>query len=54
MSRQGAWPEGRGIAAQANCLRELAGASGFQREIARETLLNIASAFMTRRFSTAC
>ena len=54
MSRRGAWPEGRGIAAQANYLRELARASDFQQEIARETLLNIASVFMTRRFSTAC
>ncbi len=54
MSRHGAWPEGCGIAAQANGLRELACASGFRREVARETLLNIASVFMTRRFSTAC
>jgi hypothetical protein len=54
MSRRGAWPGGRGVAAQANYLRELAGTFGFQREIARETLLNIASVFMTRRFSTAC
>jgi hypothetical protein len=54
MSRRGAWPEGHGVAVQVNCLRELAVASGFQREIARETLLNIASVFMTRRFSTPC
>ena len=52
MSRRCARPARPGIPAQANCLCELAGASGFQREIARETLLNIASAFMTRRFST--
>jgi len=54
MSRRGARTEARGTAAQARCLHKLTGAAGFQLKIARETLLNIASVFMTRRFSTAC
>ncbi len=54
MNRRGPWPVGRGSAASLNCLRERAGASGFQQETARKTLLNIASVFMTGRFSTAC
>ncbi|MBB5460208.1 hypothetical protein HDG33_003873 [Paraburkholderia sp. Cpub6] len=41
-------------AAQAGCLHKLTDAAGFQLKIARETLPNIASVFMTRRFSTTC
>ena len=54
MSRRGGRPVAHGTAAQARCLHKLTGAAGFQLEIARETLLNIALVFMTRRFSTAC
>jgi hypothetical protein len=54
MSRRGAPTEVHSTAAQARCLHKLTGAAGFQLKIARETLLNIASVFMTRRFSTAC
>jgi hypothetical protein len=54
MSRRCARPARPGTPAQARCLRKLIGASGFQLEIARETLLIIASVLMTRRFSTAC
>lgn len=54
MSRRSARTEAHGTVAQARCLHKLTGEAGFQLKIARETLLNIASVFMTRRFSTAC
>lgn len=54
MSRRGARAEAHGTAARARCLHKLTCAAGFHLKIVRETLLNIASDFMTRHFSTAC